>query len=62
MTKAQRGYMMVGGTLLPAFLAVGLVSLLSKSPISVKETKYVLAFAAASIIGGFVSAKMLKEN
>lgn len=52
---------MVGGTLLPAFLGVGIVSLFSKEPISAKSAKYIIVFGALSVIGGYFSAQVIKR-
>jgi hypothetical protein len=61
MKKLDKTYLMVGGTLLPAFLGVGIVSLISKEPITPKSAKYLIAFAVLSVAGGFFSAQMIKR-
>ena len=61
MKPSDKTYLMIGGTFLPAFMAVGAVSLLTKTPISATSGKFILTFAIASALGGFMSAKMIKR-
>ena len=60
--KQKRGYIMVGGTLLPAFVGVGIMSMVNKSNISFKDTKTLLLFAGLSVLGGMVTASILKDS
>jgi len=60
--KQKRGYIMVGGTLLPAFVGVGIMSMVNKSNISFKDTKTLLLFAGLSVLGGIVTANILKDS
>ena len=52
---------MLGGTFLPAFVAVGIISLITKQPVSMRSAKNLLVFGLASAVGGFVTAKMIKN-
>lgn len=61
MNKHEVTYLMIGGTLLPAFAAVYIYSLIAKRDISLKDVEYLSIFAIASIIGGYYTAKILKK-
>jgi len=61
MKQSEKTYMMLGGTFLPAFIAVGALSLLSKQPISAKSAKFLITFAVASAVGGYITANMIKK-
>lgn len=60
MNKKEQAYLMIGGTLLPAFIGVGAVSILTKEPITMKNSTYIMAFAGLSIAGGFLSSRMIE--
>lgn len=60
MNKKEQAYLMIGGTLLPAFIGVGAISLMTKKPITMKNSTYIMAFAGLSIAGGFLSARMIE--
>lgn len=57
----KKTYLMLGGTFLPAFIAVGAVSVFTKSSVNMKSAKFLLTFAIASAVGGFITAKMIKD-
>lgn len=57
MRKIDRTYLMISGTLLPAFGAVYAVSSFMK----LNKQATIGVFAVASIIGGFYTAKILKD-
>lgn len=61
MSGLEKGYLMTAGVLAPAFLAVGIASLITKKPISLKSTTLIVTFAVVSIAGGFVSAQIIKK-
>ena len=61
MTSTDKTYLMIGGTQLPAFVGVAALALISKESISAKSAKYLLTFAALSVIGGYFSSKMIKR-
>jgi len=53
---------MLGGTFLPAFTGVAVYSALTKEPLSIKNIKVLIIFGLLSAVGGFVTAKMLKDD
>lgn len=60
MTRANKTYLMVGGTLLPAFAFTAAHAMYHKRGGKYK-TSDILIFAGGSILGGFLTAKMLKD-
>lgn len=62
MEKTHKIYMMLGGTFLPATLAVAAAAILFKEPISFKSSKLLIAFAIGASIGGYYSSQILKEK
>jgi hypothetical protein len=61
MNKLDKTYLMLGGTFLPAFLAVSLGSMAMKQPISLKRTRCLVVFGVAAAVGGFITAKMIQK-
>ena len=61
MTKIDKVYLMIGGTILPASLGVTLVSLFSKDHISAKSAKYLITFGALAVVGGYFTAQAIKR-
>ena len=61
MKSYEKTYIMIGGTFLPAFIGLGVVSLVTKEAISVKSAKFLITFAVASAIGGWITAQMIKN-
>ena len=61
MKKTDKTYLMVAGTLLPAFAGVAIVNLFSKDGITAKSAKYLITFGALSIVGGWFSAQVIKR-
>lgn len=58
--KFKKSYLMVGGTLLPAFIAV-LVRASVKNKITFKASDIII-FAGLSVLGGYATSQMLKES
>lgn len=61
MTSYEKGYLMVGGTLLPAFAAVATYGFISSNGISLRDIKVLTIFAIAAVVGGYVSSKMIQK-
>jgi len=62
MTKKQKTYLMLGGTFLPAFISIGVLSIIRKQPIDFKSSSNLMVFIIASAIGGFATSKMIKDS
>lgn len=58
--KTKRVYLMTAGTLLPAFAAIS-ARMAYKRSVTLEMTDLLL-FAGTSILGGYITAKMLKSN
>ena len=61
MTQPVKTYLMLGGTFLPAFIGIGVLSLVKKQSIDLKNSQYLLVFILASAIGGYLTSKMIKN-
>lgn len=57
--EGKRGYLMLGGTFLPAFLGVIAVASIKKDFKITGNT--LLLFAGLSAIGGYATSKMIKN-
>ena len=55
----KKGYLMVGGTFLPAFIGVAVHRMYHKN--TKLGMSDLLIFAGLSIVGGFISANMIKN-
>ena len=60
MKKGTKIYLMTAGTFLPAFTAVAVASAIRKKPVS-PVPMCLLIFAAAANVGGYFTAKIIKE-
>lgn len=60
MDAVKRSYLMIGGTLLPAFAGVHIASMITKKPFSTKDSNMLLLFAGLSVLGGYATSRLLK--
>ena len=60
MTKTNKTYLMIGGTLTPAF--VGMLMLAGIRKQCLFDSYALLTFAGLACVGGYVTAKILKES
>ena len=60
MKKLKKPYLMVGGTLLPAFAGVCAYVAIKKQ--AKTDVTAIILFAALAVVGGYITAKMLKEE
>ena len=58
MKQNKRTYLMIGGTLLPAFVGVSVAVAMRKG--ATLNTWDLLLFAGLSVVGGYVTAKTLE--
>lgn len=61
MNRAKKTYLMLGGTFLPAFGAIAVLSIINKQPLELKGVKNIMVFAIAAAIGGFITSKIITD-
>lgn len=59
MEKIKKPYLMIGGTLLPAFVGVCAYVAIKKQ--AKTDVTAIILFAALAVVGGYYTSKLLKE-